>query len=75
VEEDKNDPTNDGMWTKKVQSVSQEDLGPGTAGYSEEDLGKIKKEMLDLVEIYNIEEAAVLCTPGVYQTRHDAKLG
>ena len=75
VQEDKNDPALDGKWTKRVQSVSQADLGPGTAGYSNEDLGKIKNEIQDLIQRYSTEKAAVLRTAGVYQTRYEAKLG
>ena len=75
VREDKNDPGLDGKWTKRVQFVSQADLGPGTAGYSDKDLGEIKKEIQDLIHKYSTEKAAVLRTARAYETRYEAELG
>ena len=71
VQEDMNDPTLDGKWTKRVQTVSQKDLGTGTAGYSKEDLDNIKKEIQGLIQIYSTKNAAVLRTKGGYQTRYE----
>ena len=75
VQEHNTDSALDGMWTKMVQSVSQRDLGSDTAGYSKKDLGKIEKEIQDLIKRYSTEKAAVLRTVGAYQTRSEAKLG
>ena len=61
VHENENNPALDGFWTKEVQCVSQSDLlGPGAAGYSDEDLGKIREEMEKLIQTYSTDNAAVL---------------
>ena len=75
MQEDKNDPGLDGKLTRKVQSVSQGYLGPNTAGYSDEDLYNLKKEIQDLVEKNSTTKAAVLRTTAAYQTRFEAELG
>ncbi len=57
-----------------VQKVNQMDLGPGAAGYSDNDLNRIETEMMMLIGDYNTDLEAVLRRPGAYQTRHDAHL-
>ena len=73
VQEDKNNPANDGLWTKRVQSVNQSmEIPVGDAGYSKKDLEKIKAEITDLVSKYSVDEDAVLRITGVYRTRGEA---
>jgi hypothetical protein len=73
LQEDKDDPAKDGVWTKTVQSVNQS-MDIKEAGYSRTDPDDIKAAIEKLVKDYSAATNAVLRIAGGYQTRADANL-